>query len=734
MATRPSLPAAGLTISAAISAAAMSGHSSPRDRKVGRRRRPARERSRQTFRRPRVRRARRAPPASSRASASSATMVVRAISAIGIACAAAAGDQRRERLAQAAQAPRARRRDRSCRCAPNQNGLRPPSPQRRMAAVEQLGERRRRRAGRCRRAAPPARSFRQRAEPWRARRRAAGTDASAGRRSAPDRPAGTRLRAAAPAIRPGGVRVSGVPPESSARMPKRSSSALTRRARSRSVVTSAAVAVRLDDRAAQRDGDRQRLVALVRRLDQRDAGEGRFERRLAQSARGSTLQSSVVSAGRSASARIGRARGQRAVERADLDDVAASDADLAEQLGEAELRMAEHRGLRRRRVERPTTTARRAQDRGRAARPRRCGRREITDKQLGGGGNRAGRTGRDHRTERRRARQPRRLARGSARCDARPGWSGRARASASGQCDVTISRKSSVTCHQPARLPDDQLAEPRSSRRLRSRSRRSARRGRAPARWHRPPMPARSPPPRTAPRHAPAGGSSRRAPAAPARSSRSSGAIGGASSISPASACEGRVVLVELAERPDRRQDRRARRQGCSANTLRSSRAARRVGTKMVVSASVSGSPSQANSGTSAPVSTASASVGRNGASGRDREDARNALARSRSLPRGRGDGLFGERDGVGRADRDPVAVHLHAEQPAVGDRAVEIAVERLRRGRRAGKDARMRRSPRRHRSARPARLLERASRPSGVDAGSRCRRCGRSLMRDRRA
>ena len=186
--------------------------------------------------------------------------------------------------------------------------------------------------------------------------------------------------------------------------------------------------------------------------------------------------------------------------------------------------------------------------------------------------------------------------------------------SASGQCDVTISRKSSVTCHQPARLPDASSPSFFQSASSVSISSISAARSRA------------SQMASAAEAGTVTSSSNSAATCAGKRlfqactsgasaSNRSSGAIGcgeldlachpprrpaSSSSNSPSGRIAGRI-----AERPPSR----------SANTLRSSRAARRVGTKMVVSASVSGAPSQANSGTSVPVSTASASVGRKGAS-----------------------------------------------------------------------------------------------------------------------
>ena len=74
--------------------------------------------------------------------------------------------------------------------------------------------------------------------------------------------------------------------------------------------------------------------------------------------------------------------------------------------------------------------------------------------QFGGGRDRAGRTGGDHRAGGGFALQPLGLERGSARCDGRPGWTAALAQHAPASASVTISRNSSVTCHQPARLPD----------------------------------------------------------------------------------------------------------------------------------------------------------------------------------------------------------------------------------------------------------------------------------------
>ncbi len=74
-----------------------------------------------------------------------------------------------------------------------------------------------------------------------------------------------------------------------------------------------------------------------------------------------------------------------------------------------------------------------------------------------------------------------------------------------------------------------------------------------------------------------------------------------------------------------------------------------------------------------APDSSASASVGRNGAPGgieKTRGRVRPLIALPASAARDR---HFRLRDRVGRADSDPVPVHPHAEQPARGDRRVEI-------------------------------------------------------------
>ena len=154
--------------------------------------------------------------------------------------------QAKQWLHRRSQPSRARRAPRRARHAPKRA-----EPERRMAldvaiAASRVSkaapQRLRCRAARCRRAARPARS---------ARRRGAAVARSQAERqqrmleqtraAIPDRRAGTRHPRPACSSAAGGVRASGVPPESSARMPKRSSSVETRRASSRSAVTRAAV-------------------------------------------------------------------------------------------------------------------------------------------------------------------------------------------------------------------------------------------------------------------------------------------------------------------------------------------------------------------------------------------------------------------------------------------------------------------------------------------------------------
>ena len=466
----------------------------------------------------------------------------------------------------------------------------------RPAASRRLRRASRCRAGRCRRAARPVRSARRPGALSAARSPAAATDASADESSgtgSPGRNTASRAAAAAP---PAACGSSGVPPKSSARMPKRSSSALTRRASSRSAVTRAAVLPPLDDRAAERHRDRQRLVALVGGFDQGHAGK--CARRAAPSGTPAraTAQSSVVSAGRSAS------RERRAPERrrwsrqaSPMSATSRRDADLADQLGQAELRMAEHRRLRASPRNAPTMTlVERAVEAGQHHGAVRQAARSPTSSSAVAGiepVEPAAITGPAPASGP--AAPPRRRI-SALRCAAGLDRSRSARTA--GQARVTISRK--FERHLP---PAREAAGTRSpawpSPRLRSRSRRSARRGRAPARSRRPPRPARSPLPRTCAATWPAACASRRAPAAPAaaaaraarsaardraRPDRPARRHASSSSNSPSGRITGRI-----GRRPPRR----------SAKTLRNSRAARRVGTKMVASASASGSPSQAKSG-----------------------------------------------------------------------------------------------------------------------------------------
>ena len=284
--------------------------------------------------------------------------------------------------------------------------------------------------------------------------------------------------------RPAACRASGVPPESSARTPKRSelgrdaprqvAVAGDQRRRRRRLRRS---------RSRKRDGDRHRLVALARRFDQRHAGTAR-RRMSAGAKRGAAARPVVGGFGRPQALPTGSSRARSASgpsERADLLDIAAQDADLAEQLRQAVLRMAEHRRAWRRLVDhRPGPLVERLVEAGQHDGA--VGQAGDRRQQFGGGGDGAGRTRRDHRTRRAAfaaaVAASRRIS--ALRCAA--GLDRPRSARNSGQCSVTIARKSSVTCHQPARLPGTSSRKPRPVRRLRSRSRPSARRGRAPAR------------------------------------------------------------------------------------------------------------------------------------------------------------------------------------------------------------------------------------------------------------
>ena len=189
------------------------------------------------------------------------------------------------------------------------------------------------------------------------------------------------------------------------------------------------------------------------------------------------------------------------------------DADLAEQLRQAVLRMAEHgrfrRGSRQHRPGRLVHLLVEPRQHDRAVRQPRDRRQQFRRRRNG-----AGRARRDHRPGRRICPAAVPPPAGSARCDARPGWTGRVRRGnpANARSRSTGNRASPATSPTGFPAPAPQAA---SSPSLPSRSRPSARRGRAPARWRRPPKPAPPSPRRTAPRHAPAAASSRRAPAAP---------------------------------------------------------------------------------------------------------------------------------------------------------------------------------------------------------------------------
>ena len=103
-----------------------------------------------------------------------------------------------------------------------------------------------------------------------ARRRRA--DASAARAASPPRSPSSAVSATSRARMPGGVRASGRPAESSTSIPQRLSSTATRRARPRSGVTSAATLSGVSAACRRRTAMRKRFLALVRCLEDPDAG------------------------------------------------------------------------------------------------------------------------------------------------------------------------------------------------------------------------------------------------------------------------------------------------------------------------------------------------------------------------------------------------------------------------------------------------------------------------------
>ena len=375
MAMRLSVPCAGLTISGAISASITSGHSlgGEGERRRGRDQ-PAQEFG-QLF-----------------AGVAGIELAQAAIGARGRELPAprrwrwtsrdkidlrlaAEGGQRRQRCVEAREHGRARHRCARAVRRGSQKGGRLPRRQSGQARLEQ------RSARRC--DVGPAGAAAQRHQFDRSRPRGAPalrSRPSAQQRMLEQRQQGDRiagpedgLQAPAAAARPAGVSASGVPPESSATTPKRRSSAETRRARSRSPVTSAALLAGLLDRRRSAMRDRHRLVALVGGLEQRHAGEARRRSRAASKPVARLRPSnSVVSAGRSASP-TSAARSASAGSGTPISSTSrAQHADLADQFGQAVLRMAEHGGLgagcRRARPR----SARPASGRGRAARPRRA--------------------------------------------------------------------------------------------------------------------------------------------------------------------------------------------------------------------------------------------------------------------------------------------------------------------------------------------------------------------------
>ena len=239
-----------------------------------------------------------------------------------------------------------------------------------------------------------------------------------------------------------------------------------------------------------------------------------------------------------------------------------------------------------------------------------------------------------------------------------------------------------MTCHQPDRSSGREPGEPRPVATLRSRSRPSARRDRAPARSHRPSRPARRPVPRSSAatwagsrlfqalhqRREPEqpvdrGDRRREIERAPRRRRRTAAS---SSSNSPSGLTVGRIA--EPAADRCRRRSRAVRaRRGASARrwSRRRAPADRRQRWKP---------------GTSLPATSASASVGRKGAPG-GMVKRRGAAAAVHDAPtasaRATAASASGMASGVPTVIQLPV--HAHAEQPAGGDRRVEIAVERER-------------------------------------------------------
>src|SRR5690606_15614653 len=113
-------------------------------------------------------------------------------------------------------------------------------------------------------------------------------------------------------------------------------------------------------------------------------------------------------------------------------------------------------------------------------------------------------------------------------------------------------------------------------------------------------------------------------------------------------------------------------------NSPCSERAARRVGTRMVTSASASGSLAGFAIAPKWPASSASTKVGRKGVPG-GIVKTRGADLAIPASGRAFQNRQFGLADRLGRADMQPCAIHADTEQTTALDRAVEQDVERER-------------------------------------------------------
>ena len=205
---------------------------------------------------------------------------------------------------------------------------------------------------------------------------------------------------------PAACSTSGVPPESSARMPKRSSSAETRRASARSPVTSAAVPAEPSTAWRSAMAIATASSRSLRRLDQRHAVERGVDIGCGESRRGSAPSHPWCRRDAALPTQAGRAAAQPGQAQPISSTSARLDADPAEQLGQPVLRDGRAPQASAPPWSARSTTCRPSRGRARAGPPLRRGSRAMAAQQFGGRRDRAGGAGGDDRALGRVAAQP----------------------------------------------------------------------------------------------------------------------------------------------------------------------------------------------------------------------------------------------------------------------------------------------------------------------------------------